>query len=64
MAEIARIHHIDRDGSCLFNSFSQAMVGYNKADELRQTVVSTILSDPGRYNRRFLGAGMEPDEYA
>ena len=36
----------------------------DKQQEVRGIVAATILSDPEKYNRKFLGACREPDEYA
>lgn len=40
------------------------MESVDKAAELRQTVANTILTNPKKYNKGFLGGTMEPEYYA
>lgn len=56
---------VPSDGSCLFNAISLGIEGNgDNGKKIRSLIATIILSDTNKYNRSFLGGGMEPQEYA
>ena len=55
---------VPSDGSCLFNSITLALENtVEKSEDLRNTVAAYILSDPEKYNKKYLGGALEPEDY-